>query len=178
MSPADRLWVAVDRSSYPVAGSTALALRAVIGALGPTRHGETFAAFTDWEVEWSYAVTPGPGGVQVAGVRVKVHARVVVPRWRPPRSAPQALVAAWQRYTDAIEVHERGHVNLAVEAGRTVLGHLEALPACAGAQALKQAVEAAAEAAIAAAREQERRYDEVSGHGATQGVRLLDATRP
>jgi predicted secreted Zn-dependent protease len=172
--PADGLHVAVERSSYPVAGSTASDLRAVIEALGPTRHGRTFAAFTDWEVTWDYSLAPGPGGVRIAAVRVTVRASVLVPRWRAPRSTPPGLAAAWPRYVAAIEAHEQGHVNLAVEAGRAVLGRLEALPAFAGRGALKEAVEAAAGAEIAAARERERRYDEASDHGATQGASLQD----
>jgi predicted secreted Zn-dependent protease len=174
MRPADGLRLAVERSSYPVAGSTAGDLRAVIEALGPTRHGRTFAAFTDWEVSWDYSIAPGPGGMRVAAVRVGVRAAVVVPRWRPPRSAPPGLTAAWQRFLAAIEDHEQGHVNLAVEVGRTLLGRLEGFAAFADPAALKSAVEAAALAEVAAARERERLYDDASDHGATQGVSLPD----
>ena len=62
--------------------------------------------------------------------------------------------------------------DLAVEAGRAVLTCLESMPSFAGPAVLKDAADTAAAAEIAAIREQERLYDEVSSHGATQGAIL------
>jgi predicted secreted Zn-dependent protease len=118
------LQVAVERASYPVVGATADALRAVIQTLGPTRAGRTFAAFTDWEVSWDYSIETGEERLRVSDVGVTVRAVVTVPRWRPPRSATAALVEQWRQYLAAIDLHEQGHVNLAVEAGRCVLARL------------------------------------------------------
>lgn len=166
------LHVAVDRSSYGVAGSSAREIRSVMQLLGPARGGRTFSAYTDWEVGWSYSVEPGPSGLHATSVRVAVRAAVLVPRWRPARGASAELVEAWPLYLAAIEVHEQGHVNLAVEAGRTVLACLEGLPAFAEPGALHSAAEIAAKTRVAAARDRERAYDQASSHGAAHGVKL------
>jgi predicted secreted Zn-dependent protease len=170
--PRAGLHLAIERATYPITGSTSAEIRTLLHTLGPTRNGCTFAAFTDWEVSWTYSVAPLPEGVHLAAARVDVRALVTVPRWRPPRSALAALIARWRQYRAAIELHEQGHVNLAVDAGRCVLARLETLPAFPSEQELQRAVDAAARAEIAAALDRERVYDEASGHGASQGVHL------
>jgi predicted secreted Zn-dependent protease len=142
----------------------------VLDALGPRRGGRAFGAYTDWQVAWRYAIETTPGGVRVGEVSVDVRAAVVVPRWRPPRSAPAELAAQWSRYVAAIELHEQGHVDLAVAAGRAVLVGLEGLPTFAGPDALRRAADALAEAEVEQVRARERAYDDASRHGASQGV--------
>ncbi len=171
---ASGLHVAVDRSSYGVVGSSAHEIRRVMQLLGPARGGRVFSAYTDWEVGWSYSVEPGPSGLHVTSVRVAVRAAVLVPRWRPAREASAELVDTWQLYLAAIEVHEQGHVNLAVEAGRTVLACLEGLPAFAERGLLHNAAEIAARTRVAEARNLEHAYDEASSHGVAHGVKLPD----
>jgi predicted secreted Zn-dependent protease len=105
---------------------------------------------------------------------VEAHAHVLVPRWRPPRSAPEALAAEWDRYLAAVEAHERGHVDIAIEAARTLLRELEALARFHDLKALRAAASEAAVAVIAAAHEEERAYDASSEHGALQGAWLSD----
>jgi predicted secreted Zn-dependent protease len=155
-----------------VVGATAEALQAVIAIMGPRRGGQTFVAFTDWEIIWDYSIASVPGGLRISGANIAVRASVVVPRWRPSRSVSPDLIAAWKHYTVAIEVHEQGHVNLAVEAGRSLLGRLDGLSTFSNLGALEAAVVDAANAAIGAAREAERCYDEASEHGAVNGVVL------
>jgi predicted secreted Zn-dependent protease len=167
--------ISITRSSYPVVGSTVGELRAVIEALGHSRGSGTFAAFTDWEVAWDYSIEGAAGEFRATVPRVGVRATITIPRWRPPRSAALALREQWCRYLAAIELHEQGHVALAIEAGRGVITRLEGLPLFADAQALRRAADAAARAAIAAARARENVYDEETGHGATQGARFPHA---
>jgi predicted secreted Zn-dependent protease len=166
------LHVAVCTRSYAVAGATAAQLREAVALLGPRRGGARFAAYTDWTVAWSYAAAVTERGVRPDAVRVDVAVTCTLPRWRPPRGAAPALVEAWGAYLAAAGRHERGHVELAVAAGCAALDALRATPACPGATPLDATARGRVEVVIERFRRREARYDEATGHGEAQGVRL------
>jgi predicted secreted Zn-dependent protease len=174
MSAPAGLHVHTTRSSYPITGSTAAELRGAICLLGPTREGHTYGAFTDWRIDWWFEVAEEPEGLRVSAARVEAHVGVLVPRWRPPRSASPALAVEWERYIAAVEAHEQGHVDIAVEAARTLLRALEGLAGFADLKALRAAASEAAAAVIAAAHDEERAYDAGSEHGVSQGAWLSE----
>lgn len=169
------LHVFSTRASYPLTGSTLRELRGLIGVLGPTRGGRSYGGFTDWRIDWWFDVEAEQAAARVAGVRVEVRTHTLLPRWRPPGSAPETLRAEWGRYLAALETHERGHVNLAVEAGRNMLARLERLAGFGGLDALQEAAKDTAASVLASAHEQERAYDIGSEHGALQGARLAES---
>jgi predicted secreted Zn-dependent protease len=166
------LRVAVRAEAYAVAGSTAAHLREAVALLGPRRGGARFAAYTDWTLAWSYAPAAVAGGVGPVSPRIEVAVTCTLPRWRPPRSAAAALVEAWSACLAAAVQHERGHVDLAIAAGCAALDALRAVPPRAGEGALDAAVRACVAGVIEDFRRQEARYDEATGHGEAQGVRL------
>ena len=158
------------RSFYPVIGSTARQLRAVLWTLGPVRGSRRFGAFTDWEIAWRYRHTNDHLGLQIHEASVHVRATITSPRWTPPRFAPSGLVAAWRDYAAAVETHEQGHVALAVEAADAIRTRLMALPPLPSKTALAEAAQAVAEEELRAARARETSYDQLTCHGVTQGV--------
>jgi predicted secreted Zn-dependent protease len=158
------------RSFSPVIGSTASQLRAVLWTLGPVRQGRRFGAFTDWEIVWRYRQADDRGGCRIHEASTEVRATITSPLWKPPRSAPGDLVAAWREYVVAIETHEQGHLALAVEAAKTIWMRMIALPALPSKTALADAANAVAEEELRAARAREILYDQITGHGVTQGV--------
>jgi predicted secreted Zn-dependent protease len=164
--------VNLRRNPYLVVGSTAQQLRTVLSALGPVRGGQRFGAFTDWEVAWRYRHSEAAEGRRICEVTIDLSVRIAMPRWCPPRSAPAGLVAAWEAYVAAVELHEQGHVALAVDAGAAVRRRLLELPALGSSAALDAAARTAAEEALRDARERELAYDRETCHGAAQGVRL------
>ena len=165
------------RSSYAVTGSTLSELLVVLHTLGPTRNGRTYSAVTDWRIAWSFGVDMGGATSCISRIRVDVHTHVVLPRWRPPSSAPASLRGEWQRYLGIVEMHEQGHVNIAVEAGRRMLGALEGLAAFPEADALRREANAVVAYELAAARERERAYDTETENGVLQGARLTGTTK-
>lgn len=164
----------VTTSSYAVVGSTVSELRTVQQALGPTRGGRPFGAYTDWTVNWAFDIAGGTRLARVVNTRVCVRANIILPRWRPPRSASPWIIAEWQRYLHALEAHEQGHVKWAIEAGHGVLLRLEGLDGDLDVERLRSVALATAEEVVSGVREQESRYDETSGHGSLQGALLLD----
>lgn len=158
------------RTFYQVLGSTAPHLHAVLRTLGPVRAGWRFGAFTDWEIVWRYQHADVRGGLQIQTVAVEVRATITAPQWRPPRSVAAQLVAAWKEYAAAIETHEQGHIAVAVETAEAIRTRLMALPGLSSKTALADAANAVAEEELRAARAREILYDQITGHGVTQGV--------
>ncbi|MDO9021336.1 MAG: DUF922 domain-containing protein [Deltaproteobacteria bacterium] len=154
---------------YEVVGATLHRLREVTTLLGPLRDGRRHAAYTAWELRWSYAHRVSPDGWQTTAVRVAVLVTRSLPRWSPVPSAEPGLLEAWARYLGALTLHEQGHVALAAEAGRAVLAALRALPPCAARDDLDALARETVHRLSERAREEERAYDALTDHGATQG---------
>ena len=95
-----------------------------------------------------------------------------LPRWRAPAGASRALRTAWESYVAALEHHERGHVLLALEAGRAVRAALRAMGAHADEDAVHAAAWVASGAALDDVRERERRYDAETRDGEAHGACL------
>lgn len=168
----DSVRLTTKRGFYPVVGSTLPILMAVSKAMGPRRGGVAHAAFTDWEVRWTYSCKVSPAGWIVGDLAVVVDATVTLPIWTQPRSASADVVGAWRRYVSALEVHEEGHTRLATLAGWAVDRSLRRLsPAPTPTQIEALAARTGADV-LDGFRKLERAYDQKTKHGATQGVEL------
>ena len=164
--------VNVRRETFAVTGSTLGHLRRAVAMLAPRRAGAAHAAYTAWEVRWSYSPAIGEHGCRAADVRVDVDVVCTFPRWRPPSSAAGAVVDRWTAYLEALEVHEQGHVNLAVQAAVAVHEALQTLAVHPSASALQRAAEEVARGVLEDFCGREAAYDAATGQGAHQGVRL------
>ncbi len=158
------------RSSYPVIGSTAHQLRTLLGMIGPLRDGRRFGAFTDWQIAWRYRHTADSDECRIVEATIDVLAIITAPKWRPPRIAAIGFISAWKAYAAAIEVHEQGHVALAVEAASLLRAQLLALPVQISKAALDAAAQSAANEVLRAAQQRDMSYDRITDHGARQGV--------
>ena len=93
--------------------------------------------------------------------------------WFPSwiRRAPSAeLKAQWAAYIDALQRHELGHRNSAVSAANAILRALEhgfPGPTCSEVEA---SAAACMRGILAAHGDLDKRYDDVTRHGATQGA--------
>lgn len=169
--------VNVRWETFTVVGSTLEHLCRAIEMLAPRRAGALHGAYTAWEVRWSYAPARNEHGYRASDARVTVNVQCTLPRWRPPASTAAPLVDRWSSYLDALEVHEQGHIDLAVAAGAAVQEALQALTPCSSTAALERSAEETTSAVIEEFRRREVDYDVATEHGALQGVRLDAAAR-
>ncbi len=160
--------MAVERVGYSVVGSTPSQLRLSIEALGPTRAGRRFAAFTDWSVRYRYTCDAG----RPAFVSTKVSARVTLPRWRPGREVGAEVRRIWEQYLSALERHEQGHLACAERASVLIERRLRELPRASSRQELDAMAGVAVAEATVIARGDEVAYDLETDGGAKQGARL------
>ena len=154
---------------YEVVGATLAQLRARMALLGPVRDGRRHAAYTAWELRWTYAHQPRPAGCGLTAVTVTTTVTRTLPRWSPIPSAAPGLPAEWARYLGALTLHEQGHLVIAAEAARAVHAALIGLPVCATRADLDALAQRTVRAITARHREDERTYDALTDHGATQG---------
>lgn len=142
---------------YTVNGSTEKELSREIQAKGP----QEYAAYTGWQVSWTW---PGYGSLlcDVSSPIVDAEVTVTFPSWDPPANAPPELIVKWAGFSQALAVHEQGHVD-------NVYGSLPRIEA-----AIKNAdcltAEAAAQAIIQEMNQFDLDYDLETGHGRTQGA--------
>ncbi len=159
----------LERDDYDVVGSTLSQLRACSALLGPSPDGRRHAAYTRWEIRWRYEHRLMEGRWSAVDVRVTAVVTRTLPRWSPVRSAEPSLAVEWARYLEALTLHEQGHLLIAAEAGRAVHEALLALAPCETREALDALAGETARAITARHRDEERAYDALTDHGATQG---------
>jgi predicted secreted Zn-dependent protease len=158
-------------STYPIGGATAPALVDAMQAKAlRDPSGDAAFALTTWDITWSYAYRERPGACSIDDLAVRADISVVMPSWEPPAEADVDLIADWGRYVDALRRHERGHEENGLGRATDVRDTLLALGARSTCASLEQAADAAGEKIIEAGLEWDRRYDDDTGHGATQGV--------
>lgn len=159
---------------YDVTGTTASALRNELNARGPLgKAGKRFDALTKWRVTWKYRYQPVPAGCRFTDMRVATSGTILMPHWVHPGDVSATLVRKWQDYLAALLVHEEVHYAHATSAAEevTVLGQKfqDYSGDCA---AMVRAFNSQADLIIDKYKAMDVRYDEVTGHGRTQGARF------
>jgi predicted secreted Zn-dependent protease len=157
---------------YPIAGQTANELRSQMLKNGPVDRLENrrYDAETRWAINWSYQYKEDKNQCAIVAIRGEVTTTFVLPQWKPPRNTSPTLIAEWQRYKTALQVHEDGHKNHGVSAAKEVLqalGTLRGYPSC---SALDAAVKDTTQAVIQTYNQRDITYDHQTRHGVTQGA--------
>ena len=161
-------------SYYDVTGTTAAEIQAALLRNSPTIDQVPVFAMTEWEVSWKLR-TPQPTRARDCRLeppRVQLTIRTVLPRWNSVDEAPAELRSQWRSFVVALGAHEAGHRDLGLRAVAAVTDalrearHVRA-PTC---SQLVAYADAAGQAVLAQFYKENARYDETTGHGATQGV--------
>jgi predicted secreted Zn-dependent protease len=135
---------------YTVTGSTANEIR---NSINNNRPG-SYDGWAQWYFSWS--------GCQDGGVQVNYTITVDFPQWSPPANLSGTLVQSWNRYINALALHEQGHVDLVMAAVPNFIDTLQNVDC--------DEINATANAMLADINEANVQYDEETNHGATQGA--------
>ena len=131
---------------YWVTGATREQIGTAIRVLGPKRGGRTYAAHTDWVIDWSPK-------------KVSVDVVMTLPRWLAA-TYPGELKSTWDAYVEGLLDHERGHREIAVRAAHAIRDVEGRSDLHASADAMVEI-----ERILEQARVEEREYDELTRHG-------------
>jgi predicted secreted Zn-dependent protease len=157
---------------YEISGSKARQLKRAMKHLGPREAGRRYVAYTEWVLTWTYTFDERDTECRFDSFDVRVTITTTLPRWDPGDDAPVELLERWRRFIGALERHENGHARIALEAAASIDAAVSALGPRAGCDELERDAEATARDQVERYRRRERRYDDQTRHGRTQGVRL------
>lgn len=130
---------------------------------------QRMAALTRAEFTWEYTPERTDGQCAVADVTVNARVTKILPDWRQLGSSNSEMRREWNRFLDALRLHERLHEDAAVlsadELGEVILATAPASDC----RALKRDVVANARAVLRGFRAKNLEIDTMTGHGLTTG---------
>lgn len=170
LTPLKGVALSLERSYYEVRGATAGELRESMDRHGLRDDGERVDALTEWYVRWRYRYAHQDGTCGIGAARVTLRIMLTLPRWNTTSTASPTLENEWDEYTKALERHEAGHVDIAVSAGNDIWRMLRSLPRYQSCSALETRADTEGTGVLRAHRSEERDYDAITNHGATQGA--------
>lgn len=153
---------------YPIYGYTVDQIRDQLSACAPT----DFPATTSYDLGWSYSTHGlGDGRCALTHIRVGMHVAVQYPEWLDYDSAGPAIRARWQQFATSLRRHEQHHVSENLQAARSLLSALRAVPAgtCRDVTATAAAITRSYRSQLDATH---RALDADTNHGQTQGAWL------
>lgn len=162
----------VHTTRYEIGGATATDIDTAMRTWGPVDPlgGYHWFALTEPLFDWRYSCPCGEGGCVSGPVTAYLTISYTFPRWTASAGAEPALAAQWTTFEAALIEHEHGHGALAAECAWALGEALAALPPAASCAALDAAAASASQAVFADCREAQRRYEDETDHGRTQGV--------
>ncbi|GAB2656304.1 hypothetical protein GCM10027193_07700 [Arenimonas aestuarii] len=107
------------RETYPVHGITRRELRSALrhvqaGEVDEGSDGGSVAR-TAQDLGMRYELEPVPGGCRLKDLVVSLDVIIHLPEWAHDGSPSKAVLEDWQRMRDALERHEEGHRDIALD---------------------------------------------------------------
>ena len=167
-APSSTPSITIKTNYYTFGGTNHAQLRAAMSAARPWR--SRYDALTKWDLESSYRVRVEGAQFEISDVDVRAEVLVTLPFWLPGRPVSRDLVQRWEKCLAGLSAHEQGHVVLAKAAAAALVGRLQALPRFNSRQELAAAANQALQETLDEIHGGERRYDQVTRHGSTQGA--------
>lgn len=155
---------------YDVRGSSIEELRRDVFTRGPyDSSGRRFAGWAEWRIQWRFDRKEIPQGCAIANAVVEAHVNYTLPRWVDADDTPIELQDTWNRFLEALTLHEQGHGQLARELASEIEFAIKSLPPEPTCDELDRSVNVLANRMIREDKSQEA-YDLATGHGRTQGA--------
>ncbi len=165
--------VETETEYYTIQGSTAGELRTQMNELGiKDPDGKTWDGFTNWHIEWRFWYKKTRDGCRMTEVKTWVNAKYTFPKWQSRFTASSDLIDLWDRYITALQIHEEGHLDIAVDAATRIeqaIADMEARPSC---KELEKAANALGYRILEECKREHEQYDARTGHGRTQGAKF------
>ncbi|MBW4619895.1 MAG: DUF922 domain-containing Zn-dependent protease [Cyanosarcina radialis HA8281-LM2] len=165
--------VTVNNVYYQIGGSTATQLRAQMDQIGPSNPkfgNRRYDALTRWIVGWRYSYRVENNRCAIDKTEVNTNITITLPQWNPPSQASRQLRQKWNRYTQALRIHEAGHKQHGIAASREIIGLLNNMPSYRSCQELQTAANNRSNRVIAKYNQRDIDYDRTTRHGKTQGA--------
>jgi predicted secreted Zn-dependent protease len=161
-------------SYYDVSGADAREVRASLDRNGPVSpaDGTRHDAYTHWYVSWKYQYRQPKAQCAIASVSTDVKTTITFPRLKTDTTTPESLKSSFGRYVDNLMLHEKGHVQIAIDIARKIETGIRAMPSQSNCDTLQEVANTLGHALLKEANQADVDYDMRTRHGATQGARF------
>jgi predicted secreted Zn-dependent protease len=132
--------------------------------------GKKYDSVTTWRVKWRYDYERGPQTCSAESFQATIDIIFRYPKWVRDDTAPQSLVDKWDSYMKNLIMHENGHRDMAVEAAEKLSSSVASMPPASSCTELDRRVQALYKEQMLKLSADERKYDEATNHGLTQGA--------
>ena len=146
---------------FDVTGNTTDAIRASLN-----RHRQHSSSQVQWHFNWQST----PGQCRITDVSTEVTVTAHTPLLQPDPQRPHAVQQQWDRYLLALQAHQEGHIELALEHARQIEQGIAALPPMSRCDELQQAANATGQRILSALSEANQEYDKRTQQGALEGA--------
>jgi predicted secreted Zn-dependent protease len=156
---------------YAISGSTPSDLRREMNSKGfRDNGGQIFDGYTRWDITWRYRYNNFGNACAIVSVATRVTVTITLPKWDGEITADNDTRSQWSRYLAALELHERGHRQLAIDAAKEIDRVISGMNGkC---STLEARANGAGDAILNRYRQLQLDYDRDTNHDATQGARF------
>lgn len=148
-------------------------LSRALNAVSPVRqNGQVYHAYTQWRVQWNlWWREERDGRCRLSLVHTLLNAEITLPRLSGGDTQQRQR---FEQYLSALQQHELGHYQIGQSAATEIDSTLLSLPEYTSCSELQQQANQQANAILQRHIEQERDYNQNTGHGRSQGAWLED----
>lgn len=147
--------------SFDVSGATVDTIRASLN-----RNRQHSANRVNWNFRW----TSTPGQCRITEATTDVSVTTYIPRLLANAQRPASVQQKWDSYLLALQLHQDGHVDLAMNAARQIEQAIQNLPPAASCEQLQQAANAAGRRLLEQLAIDDREYDKRTQQGTLDGA--------
>lgn len=133
-------------------------------------NGKKYDSLTLWDVKWDHGYDRAPQACSTDSFRVTVDIIFRYPKWARADDVPRPLVEKWERYLQNLVIHENGHRDIVVKAANELSQSVAEFPPAPTCAELDRKVRAMCRERMQKMNDDQKVYDEATGHGVTQGA--------
>ena len=158
---------------YEIEGNSLADLRLELAAKGPVgKDGVRHQGYTTWNVSWRFKTRSVGTTCEILDLSTSIESNISMPTWNPSPNVSAELVERWNAYRSALEAHEQGHHEFALNSADEIKRELGNLRGNVGCSQLVEQLNTQGREIIEKQVRLEREYDQRTRHGATQGAVL------
>lgn len=148
-------------------------LNRALNEVSPVRqNGQVYHAYTQWRVQWNlWWREERDGRCRLNLVHTLLNAQITLPRLGGGDAQQRQR---FEQYLAALQEHEQGHYRIGQAAAAEIDATLQQLPEYPSCSELQQQANQQAGVILQRHVERERRYDQDTGHGRSQGAWLQE----
>lgn len=132
--------------------------------------GHKYDSLTSWDMGWDHGYDQTSESCAINSFKPIIEITFRYPKWKRTDEAPRSLMEKWDRYLKNLTAHENGHRDMVVKAATELSHDVAQLPPAQTCAELDRRVRELARKRLEMMHENQRSYDEMTKHGATQGA--------